>query len=139
MVVSSNEVLGYHGLFTISGMDIEVMYKCLVSVAETQVTDGCIWQQPFHIPLLHDLTMGWFGGSKQPEKPDPASRTNRQRCWDSRDAYFACLDSVKVIRPGEEGDVCTTPKASYEQNCARSWVSTLNSLTNQVFVIMFRA
>ncbi|KAI0951546.1 hypothetical protein AcW1_008566 [Taiwanofungus camphoratus] len=70
--------------------------------------------------------MGWFGGSKQPEKPDPASRTNRQRCWDSRDAYFACLDSVKVIKPGEEGDVCTTPKASYEQNCARSWIDYFN-------------
>ncbi|KAH9930070.1 uncharacterized protein B0H18DRAFT_995094, partial [Fomitopsis serialis] len=65
--------------------------------------------------------MGWFSSSKAPEKPDPASRNDRQKCWDSRDAYFACLDGAKVVKPGDEGSACDGPKAAYERNCAKSW------------------
>lgn len=66
--------------------------------------------------------MGLFGSSKTAEKPDPVSRTNRQKCWDSRDIYFTCLDGAGIVKPGDEGIACATSKASYEQNCAKSWV-----------------
>ena len=64
--------------------------------------------------------MGWFGGKT--DTPDPTSRKDRQKCWESRDAYFACLDGAKVVKPGEEGTACADVKKIYEQNCAKSWV-----------------
>jgi cytochrome c oxidase assembly factor 6 len=67
--------------------------------------------------------MGWFGGNKQAETPDPASRQDRQKCWDSRDAYFTCLDNAGVVKAGDEGATCAGPKVQYEKNCAKSWVS----------------
>ncbi|EPS93677.1 hypothetical protein FOMPIDRAFT_1094440, partial [Fomitopsis schrenkii] len=70
--------------------------------------------------------MGWFSGSKASEKPDSVSRSDRQKCWDSRDAYFACLDGAQVVKPGDEGDACGGPKAAYERNCAKSWIDYFN-------------
>lgn len=64
--------------------------------------------------------MGWFGGQKK--EPDAASRQDRQKCWESRDAYFACLDKANVVKPGDEGTACDSVKAAYEHNCAKSWV-----------------
>ena len=66
--------------------------------------------------------MGWFGGSKSSETPDPTSRKDRQKCWESRDAYFACLDGANVVKPGDEGNACAEAKGTYERNCAKSWV-----------------
>ncbi|PCH42542.1 hypothetical protein WOLCODRAFT_120742 [Wolfiporia cocos MD-104 SS10] len=68
--------------------------------------------------------MGWF--SSKSEKPDPVSRTSRQKCWEHRDVYFACLDQAKVMKPGDEGDACAASKASYEANCAKSWIDYFN-------------
>ncbi|KAI0806026.1 cytochrome oxidase c subunit VIb-domain-containing protein [Irpex lacteus] len=69
--------------------------------------------------------MGWFSSSKT-ETPDPVSRQDRQKCWDSRDAYFACLDGAGVVKAGDEGSACAGPKAQYEKNCAKSWVEYFN-------------
>ncbi|KZT02540.1 uncharacterized protein LAESUDRAFT_661530 [Laetiporus sulphureus 93-53] len=69
--------------------------------------------------------MGWFGSSKQ-EKPDPVSRTSRKKCWESRDAYFACLDRASVLTPGDEGEACIEAKTTYEQDCAKSWIDYFN-------------
>ena len=63
----------------------------------------------------------WLGG-KAPETTDVALRQDRQRCWDSRDAYFACLDARGVVKPGDEGTACAAEKKPYEKNCAKSWV-----------------
>lgn len=65
--------------------------------------------------------MGWFSKDK-PAAPDAANRQDRQRCWESRDAYFACLDTAKVVKAGDEGSACAATKAAYEDNCAKSWV-----------------
>jgi cytochrome c oxidase assembly factor 6 len=70
--------------------------------------------------------MGWFSSSK-PEPATAISREKRQECWESRDAYFACLDKAGVLKAGEEGKACTTQNAAYEKNCARSWVRELSS------------
>lgn len=66
--------------------------------------------------------MGWFSSSK-PEQPNAASRQDRQKCWETRDAYFSCLDGVGVVKAGEEGSACSKQEAQYEENCAKSWVS----------------
>ncbi|KAI0346257.1 hypothetical protein BDW22DRAFT_1324092 [Trametopsis cervina] len=70
--------------------------------------------------------MGWFSSDKKEETPDPASRQDRQKCWDSRDAYFACLDGAGVVKAGDEGTACTASKVQYEKNCAKSWVEYFN-------------
>ncbi|KAI0648683.1 cytochrome oxidase c subunit VIb-domain-containing protein [Trametes meyenii] len=70
--------------------------------------------------------MGWFSGNKSSDVPDPTSRKDRQRCWDSRDAYFACLDGTNTVKPGDEGSTCTDTKKTYEQNCAKSWIEYFN-------------
>ncbi|KAI1792152.1 cytochrome oxidase c subunit VIb-domain-containing protein [Ganoderma leucocontextum] len=69
--------------------------------------------------------MGWFGGSSA-ETPDPTSRKDRQKCWETRDAYFACLDGANVVKPGDEGNTCVEFKGAYERNCAKSWIDYFN-------------
>ncbi|TBU27789.1 cytochrome oxidase c subunit VIb-domain-containing protein [Dichomitus squalens] len=70
--------------------------------------------------------MGWFGGGKASETPDLTSRKDRKKCWESRDAYFACLDGANVVKPGDEGNVCADAQGTYERNCARSWIDYFN-------------
>ncbi|KAI9067696.1 hypothetical protein FKP32DRAFT_1664096 [Trametes sanguinea] len=70
--------------------------------------------------------MGWFSSNKSSETPDPTSRQDRQRCWNSRDAYFACLDANNIVKPGDEGSACAEAKKKYEQNCAKSWIDYFN-------------
>ena len=69
--------------------------------------------------------MGWFGSSKA-EKPDATSREDRSKCWEARDAYFACLDAAEVVVAGTEGSKCASQRKFYEQNCAKSWVSSVS-------------
>ncbi|TCD66118.1 hypothetical protein EIP91_001727 [Steccherinum ochraceum] len=69
--------------------------------------------------------MGWLGSSDK-KGPDPVSRQDRQKCWESRDAYFACLDAAGVVNPGTEGTSCAAPLKAYQQNCAKSWVDYFN-------------
>ncbi|KAI6025766.1 cytochrome oxidase c subunit VIb-domain-containing protein [Pisolithus orientalis] len=68
--------------------------------------------------------MGWF--SSKPEQASAATRHDRQRCWESRDLYFDCLDGAGVLKAGDEGDVCAKEKRSYEANCAKSWIDYFN-------------
>ncbi|KAI0246293.1 cytochrome oxidase c subunit VIb-domain-containing protein, partial [Lactifluus subvellereus] len=69
--------------------------------------------------------MGWFGSNKT-EKPNPISREDRSKCWEARDAYFACLDAADVVVAGTEGSKCAAQRKSYEQNCAKSWIDYFN-------------
>ncbi|KAI0788258.1 cytochrome oxidase c subunit VIb-domain-containing protein [Fomes fomentarius] len=70
--------------------------------------------------------MGWFGTRKS-ETPDATSRKDRQKCWESRDAYFACLDGANVVKPGDEGgSACADVRNTYESNCAKSWIDYFN-------------
>ncbi|PPQ65177.1 hypothetical protein CVT24_011054 [Panaeolus cyanescens] len=69
--------------------------------------------------------MGWFSSSSKKEEDNAPSRENRKKCWETRDSYFACLDKAAVVKPGDEGTLCTTEKKLYEENCAKSWASSL--------------
>ena len=80
--------------------------------------------------------MGWFGSS-QDKLPTPKlssdgapiapDRTQRQICWDHRDAYFSCLEKNGIIDSIKEKDKaakeCATEGKGFEANCASSWVS----------------
>ncbi|PPQ83977.1 hypothetical protein CVT25_000523 [Psilocybe cyanescens] len=69
--------------------------------------------------------MGWFSSSSS--KEDTAqSREGRQKCWDARDGYFACLDKAQVIKAGDEGSACSKEKKEYEGSCAKSWIEYFN-------------
>ena len=67
--------------------------------------------------------MPWFTASK----PDVLSREDRKHCWESRDLYFACLDSAGVLEAGKEGNACAKEKSQYEAGCAKSWASPSSS------------
>ncbi|KAI1468368.1 cytochrome oxidase c subunit VIb-domain-containing protein [Daldinia caldariorum] len=56
-------------------------------------------------------------------------RTERQQCWDARDAFYKCLDKHDVI-DSLNGDgkkiaekQCAAENKSFEQNCASAWVT----------------
>ena len=81
--------------------------------------------------------MGLFGSSSPSSIPAPKvstdgtpiapDRSARQKCWDARDKYFACLDNsgiVDSIRNKEEAEkACPREQKELEGNCASSWVS----------------
>ncbi|GAU91050.1 hypothetical protein RvY_03379 [Ramazzottius varieornatus] len=45
------------------------------------------------------------------------SKAERQACWDSRDAYWQCLDKY-----GDGDARCEKMKFAYEQSCPAQWV-----------------
>ncbi|PFH51118.1 hypothetical protein AMATHDRAFT_143349 [Amanita thiersii Skay4041] len=75
--------------------------------------------------------MGWFSSSsssskKEDELAGAPTRQDRQKCWEARDAYFACLDGIGVIKAGEEEGKCSAARKAYEGNCAKSWIDYFN-------------
>lgn len=80
--------------------------------------------------------MGLFGSSAPSTIPAPKTssdgtpiapdRSARQKCWDARDTYFACLDRhgiVDSIRNKEEAEkACPKEGEQLAGNCASSWV-----------------
>ncbi|KAI0064943.1 hypothetical protein BV25DRAFT_1822719 [Artomyces pyxidatus] len=69
--------------------------------------------------------MVWpFSSEKEP--PNAASRQDRAKCWEARDAYFACLDASQVVVAGTEGSKCAVENRAYQQNCAKSWIDYFN-------------
>lgn len=71
--------------------------------------------------------MGWFSSSSSSEPATNSGsapdRSQRSQCWESRDAYFACLDKNGVQVPGQEGEACKQENNEYKGKCAGSWVS----------------
>ena len=106
------------------------VYPCLCcggsSRRPSSAGTPCIRLSSFIPSQQHTTTagMGWFDwlGGKASDTPEAPLRQDRKRCWESRDAYFACLDAQGVVKPGDEGSACSATKKSFEQNCAKSWV-----------------
>ncbi|KAI9635030.1 cytochrome oxidase c subunit VIb-domain-containing protein [Dioszegia hungarica] len=79
---------------------------------------------------------GFGSSSASSSTPPPASeptvaptREQRKHCWESRDAYFACLDKGNVMvaggtEPGEAG--CKAERKGYEVHCGKSWIDYFN-------------
>ncbi len=62
--------------------------------------------------------MGWFTQSSEDKRASEIrsgtvapSRTERQKCWDSRDAYFTCLDRNEIIDPVKNEKEAPKPAA----------------------------
>ncbi|KAJ7871590.1 cytochrome oxidase c subunit VIb-domain-containing protein [Mycena leptocephala] len=79
--------------------------------------------------------MGWwpFGSSESAAQDSPPTRQERQKCWEARDAYFACLDKAGVVKAGTEGKACSTENRVYEKTCAQSWVTYFNERRKLAF------
>ncbi|KAK4686937.1 cytochrome c oxidase assembly factor 6, partial [Tremellales sp. Uapishka_1] len=72
-----------------------------------------------------------FGSSSSSSStsPPPApNREERKACWDSRDAYFSCLDRNGVAQAGseEKKGVCGEERKGYEKRCGQSWIDYFN-------------
>lgn len=81
--------------------------------------------------------MGLFGSSA-PSLPAPKissdgtpiapDRSQRSKCWEARDAYFACLDKNNVIDSLSSANKAVADKAcaeeskDFDSSCASSWV-----------------
>lgn len=56
-------------------------------------------------------------------------RSERKRCWESRDLFYACLDKHDIIDSlGAEGKKkadkhCAAENKQFEKDCAAAWVS----------------
>ncbi|KKY30905.1 putative oxidoreductase-like protein [Diaporthe ampelina] len=55
------------------------------------------------------------------------SRTERKRCWESRDAYFACLDRNNILDAIKDDKAaakqCGGDSVAFETDCAAEWVT----------------
>ena len=58
------------------------------------------------------------------------SRSERQRCYLARDAYFACLDANGIVDAIKDekraAAACGAQNADFERDCATQWVSLLS-------------
>lgn len=54
------------------------------------------------------------------------SRTERRKCWESRDAYFACLDRNNILDAVKDDKAaarqCGGESTVFEKDCAAEWV-----------------
>ncbi|KAI4120687.1 MAG: hypothetical protein LQ338_006839 [Usnochroma carphineum] len=82
--------------------------------------------------------MGWFtrtpSPSPSPSTPKPTSdgafiapdRSARDRCYEARDAFFACLDRANIVDSIKEADKaeqeCGGLEKGMGRECAASWV-----------------
>ncbi|KAH8757201.1 oxidoreductase-like protein [Diaporthe sp. PMI_573] len=55
------------------------------------------------------------------------TRTERRRCWESRDAYFECLDRNNILDAVKDEKAaakqCGGESAVFEKDCATEWVT----------------
>jgi cytochrome c oxidase assembly factor 6 len=55
------------------------------------------------------------------------SRAERAKCWEARDAYFACLDANGIVDALKDDKkaarACAPESAGFERDCAAQWVS----------------
>lgn len=54
------------------------------------------------------------------------SKVERQKCWDSRDRYWDCLDTN-----GQEHERCLKLRQAYENSCPAQWVSVI---VNKIYI-----
>ncbi|KAK3941290.1 cytochrome c oxidase assembly factor 6 [Diplogelasinospora grovesii] len=54
-------------------------------------------------------------------------RAERQKCWMTRDGYFACLDANNIVDALKDekkaASACKIESAAFERDCATQWVT----------------
>ena len=78
--------------------------------------------------------LGFFNSEEEKRASDirkgtvAPTRAERQRCWEARDGYFACLDKNDILDALKEdkkaAKECKVESAKFEENCAEKWVSS---------------
>lgn len=68
--------------------------------------------------------MGLFS---DPQVKEPPKRSSREKCWEARDQYFACLDEIKVANPLDPANSsvlkkCDPQDKQFNKDCVSSWV-----------------
>ena len=90
--------------------------KLVSPIARLRVGPSALWSKTEHISLcstpiiwttqLYSIIMGWLPwGSSEPEGVkktsggafESPSRTNRAKCYETRDAFFECLDRNNIL------------------------------------------
>ncbi|KAI9801706.1 MAG: hypothetical protein M1833_002388 [Piccolia ochrophora] len=76
--------------------------------------------------------MGWFSPADVGPKvskdgtPEAPNRTDRAHCWESRDAFFKCLDRNGIVDSIKDQSLaserCGAEDQAFGKNCASSWV-----------------
>ncbi|EAW09551.1 cytochrome c oxidase subunit 6B family protein [Aspergillus clavatus NRRL 1] len=77
--------------------------------------------------------MGWLPWSSDSTTPKASDggriapdRTSREKCWEGRDNFFACLDKNEIVDSiKEDKEVrrkCGKELAEFEGACAKAWV-----------------
>lgn len=84
--------------------------------------------QASHPTTLSHFTYSMFFSKKDEAESEPPSRSKREICWASRDAYFACLDKYQVDNPLDpvKGEIasskCGAEDKQFQKDCIASWV-----------------
>ena len=60
------------------------------------------------------------------------SKAERQKCWDSRDHYWACLD-----KNSDKRELCVKLRELYENSCPAQWVSATTWLNLTKSAVLF--
>lgn len=78
--------------------------------------------------------MGWFTPADAKESIPKSSdggtvapdRSKRERCYESRDIFFDCLDEHNILdankKDAESRAKCPKEVEAYERDCVKSWV-----------------
>ncbi|OJJ85777.1 cytochrome c oxidase subunit 6B family protein [Aspergillus glaucus CBS 516.65] len=75
--------------------------------------------------------MGWFSSSSDSSKASDGGRiapdrSSRERCWEGRDRFFACLDQNNILDAvkddKEARGKCGKEVEEFEGACAKAWV-----------------
>ncbi|QLG73564.1 hypothetical protein HG535_0F00740 [Zygotorulaspora mrakii] len=72
--------------------------------------------------------MGWFTKDAAAHEYQPNNRSARKLCWEARDDYFACLNSIHVVNalePQHQQQIekaCSNQDRNFNENCAASWI-----------------
>ncbi|KAK4161837.1 oxidoreductase-like protein [Cladorrhinum sp. PSN259] len=79
--------------------------------------------------------LGLFGSQSEESKRATEIRTGavaptrseRKKCWEARDTYYACLDKNSIIDALKEdkkaASMCKSEGEKFEGDCAREWVT----------------
>ncbi|GMM30529.1 Coa6 protein [Martiniozyma asiatica (nom. inval.)] len=67
----------------------------------------------------------WFSST---EAPAPPKRSSREKCWESRDLFFSCLDKIEINNPLDPSKSsiiqkeCGSQDKQFQKDCVASWV-----------------
>ncbi|KAK6505138.1 hypothetical protein TWF481_007059 [Arthrobotrys musiformis] len=70
--------------------------------------------------------LGLTSSAPAPPKTTAPDRTERAKCWESRDLFFTCLDKHDILDSIKDSDAagknCGGQLKLFERDCAGSWV-----------------